>query len=147
MVRAGGHPLALELLAPQIPRLGPQRVLDELSALLGRIEQTSPEGRNRSMWASLDFSIRHLSDQARAALPAVALLAGGCLENMAAMVVGLEPDAWQEVRNELERTGLVRVEGSFLRPHPVLGDVHRLTELNVRAPRNGLPRRRRCSRG
>ncbi len=121
--RVGGHPLALELLAPQLAQLGPQRVLDEVSELLSRLRQEAPEGRNQSMWASLDFSIRHLSEPTRAVLPAVALLAGGCLENMAAKVVGLEGDAWQQVRSELERTGLVRVEGPFLRPHPVLGDV------------------------
>ncbi len=121
--RVGGHPLALELLAPQLAQLGPQRVLDEVSELLRRLRQEAPEGRNQSMWASLDFSIRHLSDPTRAVLPAVALLAGGCLENMAAMVVGLKADAWQQVRSELERTGLVRVENGFLRPHPVLGDM------------------------
>lgn len=129
VVKTGGHPLALELLAPQIPKLGPARVADELGEILGRIEQDSPEGRNRSMWASLDFSIRHLSEQARAALPAVALLAGGCLEEMAQMVVGLEPEAWREVRGELERTGLVRVEGLFFRPHPVLGELEQVSAL------------------
>ncbi len=121
--RTGGHPLALELLAAQIPILGPQRVYDELSKLLAEIEQDSPEARNRSMWASLDFSIRHLSDETRTALPSVALLSGGCPENMAADVVGLEGDAWQRVRTELERTGLVRVRDGFFRPHPVLGDL------------------------
>lgn len=123
VIRVGGHPLALELLAAQIPRLGPQQVLAELSDLLARIEQGSPEGRNRSMWASLDFSIRHLSDAARAALPAVSLLAGGCPETIAADVVGLELDAWRDVRIELERTGLLSIADHFFRPHPVLGDL------------------------
>ena len=121
--RCGGHPLALELLASQIPRLGPKRVLDELSKLLAGIKQDSPEARNRGMWASLDFSIRHLTDETRAALPSVALLSGGCLPAMAPMVVGLEGDAWQRVRTELERTGLVRVEAPYFRPHPVLGEL------------------------
>jgi hypothetical protein len=120
--RAGGHPLALELLASQIPALGPRRVLDELSTLLARIEQESPEDRNRSMWASLDFSIRHLSEETRAAFSSVALLSGGCPEKMADDEVGLEGDAWGRVRTELERTGLVRLQDGFFRPHPILGD-------------------------
>jgi len=121
--RTGGHPLALELVAPHIPDLGPAQVVKELSTLLAQSEQEHPEARNRSMWASLDFSIRHLSAEARAALPAAALLSGGCLENMAAMVVGLEPGLWLRVREELERTGLVRLDGGFFKPHPILGDL------------------------
>ena len=31
------------------------------------------------------------------------------------MIVGLEAEPWTKVRAELEHTGLVRVEGSFLR--------------------------------
>lgn len=123
VVRTGGHPLALELLAPQVAKLGPEPVLEELAKLLARAEQESPEGRNRSLKASIDFSIRHLSPEARAALPAVALLAGGCPEPMARDVIGLAGDAWEEVRRELEATGLVRVEGPFFRPHPVLGEL------------------------
>jgi tetratricopeptide (TPR) repeat protein len=122
----GGHPLALELLAPQVAKLGPERVLADLSERLGAAEQESPEGRNRSLRASLDFSVRHLSAEARAALPAVALLAGGCPETMAQLVVGFEPEAWAAVRAELEAIGLVRVDGPFFRPHPVLAEVEAL---------------------
>lgn len=125
--KTGGHPLALELLAPFIEKLGPKQVADELGSLLAKAEQEHPEGRNRSMWASLDFSIRHLSDEARAALPAVALLSGGCLENMARRVAGLEEGAWSTVRRELERTGLVRSRGPLLLPHPVLSEVESLS--------------------
>lgn len=124
--RRSGHPLALELIAPFLRTRGVAAVLEELGPLLAQAAQQHGEGRNRSMWASLQFSIRHLSPEARAALPAVALLAGGCLEDMAAPVAGLEATAWTAVRSELERTGLVRVEGPVLCPHPVLGDVPEL---------------------
>ncbi len=124
--RLGGHPLALELMTPFVRGRGVAAVLEELGPLLAQAAQTHGEGRNRSLWASLHFSIRHLSEATRAALPAVALLAGGCLENMAPMVTGLEAAAWATVRAELERTGLVRVEGPVLRPHPVLADVPEL---------------------
>ena len=120
VVKTCGHPLALELLAPHVVRLGAEAVARELPDVLAGAEQQHDEARNRSIQQSLDFSIRHLSPAARAALPAVALLSGGCLENMGAMIVGLEEEPWKNVRNELERTGLVRVEGPFLRPHPVL---------------------------
>lgn len=133
--RVGGHPLALELVAPYLDRLTVDAVLAELADLLARAEQDHPEERNRRMAASLAFSTRHLSATARTALPAVALLAGGALENMAPLVAGLEPEAWAAVREELERTGLVRVEGPALRPHPVLA------EMEGRAPDEALRQR------
>jgi tetratricopeptide (TPR) repeat protein len=123
VTRTDGHPLALELLAPFIPRTGPKMVMDELSALLVQAAQDSPEGRNRSMWASLEFSIRHLSERSRALLPAVALLSGGCLETMTQMSLDLDDGDWLEVRHELESSGMVRVEAPFVRPHPVLGEM------------------------
>src|SRR5207249_1924389 len=96
--RLGGQPLALELMAPFLPARGVPAVLEELGPLLAQAAQPKHgEGRNRSMWASLQFSIRHLSAEAREALPAVALLSGGCLENMAARVAGLEATAWAAV--------------------------------------------------
>ncbi|MFC1824667.1 tetratricopeptide repeat protein [Thermodesulfobacteriota bacterium] len=123
----GGHPLALELLTPQIAKLGPQAVSQEVGDLLAKAKQATAEERNRSIQASLDFSIRHLSEKARAVLPAVGLLAGGCPEIMASRIVGLEETEWSDVREELERTGLLRTEGPFLRAHPVLGDIGNLT--------------------
>ena len=63
----------------------------------------------------------------------MAQLSGGCLENMGAMIVGLEAEPWKKVRAELERTGLVRVEGSFLRPHPVLDSRLSLRESSASA--------------
>jgi len=133
--QTAGHPLALELLTPLIKKLGPKPVADELGPLLAAAEQKHPEDRNRSMRASLDFSMRHLSAEARAALPAVALLAGGCMENMGHMVAGLEEEDWLRVREELERTGLVRVDGPLLKPHPVLADAEGLAPSDELAER------------
>jgi tetratricopeptide (TPR) repeat protein/tRNA A-37 threonylcarbamoyl transferase component Bud32 len=124
--RLGGHPLALELVAPALRDRRPDEVLAELGTLLTQAEQAHPEGRNRSLRASLQFSLRHLSADAQKALPAVALLAGGALESLAQRVTGLPPEAWTAVRTELERTGLVRVDGPILRPHPILGEVAEL---------------------
>lgn len=121
--RAGGHALALELVVPHLPRLGPEKVASELAESLADCTQEHGEERNRSMAASLEFSIRHLSEGASEALPSVALLAGGCLEGLAPGVVGVDLMAWVTLRKELERLGLVRVEGRTLRPHPVLAEV------------------------
>jgi tetratricopeptide (TPR) repeat protein len=126
VVAAGGHALALELVAPYLLQLGPERVAAELGTILAGATQAHGEGRNQSLWASLEFSRRHLSAEARAVLPAVGLMAGGCLEAMAHAVVGVEKERWASLRRELERVGLVTVEGLFLKPHPVLGEVKAL---------------------
>jgi len=122
----GGHPLALELVTPYLEQLGPEGVVADLGPLLAKAEQKHGETRNRNLWASLEFSIRHLSDEAREALPAVALMAGGCLDVMARDVAGLDDESWSRVRGALERTGLVRVSGPILRTHPVLAEVEAL---------------------
>lgn len=122
----GGHPLAIELVTPYLKQLGPEQVVADLGPLLAKAEQEHKEGRNRNLWASLEFSIQHLSDEAREALPAVALMAGGCVELMAQHVAGLDDEPWSRVRGELERTGMVRVTGPILRPHPVLAEVEGL---------------------
>ena len=36
------------------------------------------------------------------------------------MVIGLDETKWPAVRAEFERTGLVRIEDGWLRPHPML---------------------------
>lgn len=129
VTRTAGHPLALELLAPFVFRLGPMQVLEGVCVLLSQAEQDSNEVRNRSMWASLEYSIRNLSERARAVLPSLALLSGGCSVNLAQEVVGLDPGAWPAICDELERTGLVRIADMAFQPHPILADIpHSLLE-------------------
>lgn len=118
VARLGGHPLALELVAPHLRTLSVDRVLDELGPLLAQARQAHGEGRNTSIEASLAFSTRHLSEATRAALPALSLLAGGAMEQMASELI----PGWEAVKPELVRLGLARVGDGLVRPHPVLGD-------------------------
>ena len=122
----GGHPLALELVTPYLEQFSPEEVVADLGSLLREAEQEHGAERNRTLWASLEFSLKHLSAEAREALPAVALMAGGCVELMARDVAGLDDEPWERVKGELERTGVVRVSGQVLRPHPVLAEVEAL---------------------
>ena len=50
------------------------------ATLLAKFQQDAPEGRNQSLLASLEFSRRHLSPAARAALPWLGLFRGGVFE-------------------------------------------------------------------
>lgn len=123
VIRAGGHPLALELLAPHVAKLGPEVVINQLSSLLVNSEQHAEEAGNQSLFTSLQVSVENLPKAARLALPGISLLCGGCSTHLASDVVGLEGVAWERVLLDLERTGLVRTEGMFMYPHPVLAEV------------------------
>lgn len=118
----GGHPLVLELLTPHLVHLSVEAVMTGYAELLQKSSQAHGEERNRSLEASLQFSMQHLSDEARAALPAVALCAGGALDETARLVTGLDEDAWTRVRDELVGLGLVRSEPPALLPHTGLAD-------------------------
>ena len=86
-----------------------------------------PEGRNQSLFASLEFSRRHLSPAARWGLPWLGLFRGGVFEINLLDVSQLDPAAWESIRRELQAIALVRPEDDiqitgrlFLRFHPTL---------------------------
>jgi tetratricopeptide (TPR) repeat protein len=93
---------------------------------VGEVAPSSARPASETPPPSLEASLRGLSDRARATIPALSLLVGGCLENMAPVVAGLDEKAWSAVRGELEHTGLVRVQGPVLFPHPALAGVRGL---------------------
>lgn len=118
--RLSWHALSLELVAPSLARVEPRRALAELSGLLATASQVATEQRNNSLAASLEFSLRHLGQETRAALPALRLFVGGAHVEVMKCVVGQPPEHFERVRDELELLGLLRQEGPFYRLHPAL---------------------------
>jgi tetratricopeptide (TPR) repeat protein len=121
------HPLSLELVGPHLRTLTPETIRADFGKLLAKFQQEAPEGRNQSLLASLEFSRRHLSPAARAALPWLGLFRGGVFEHNLLDVSQLTPEAWEPIRRELQGIALVRVEDDiliadrpFLRFHPTL---------------------------
>ena len=127
------HPLSLELVGPHLKTLTPEAIRQDFAALLSRFEQEAPlgpdgkPGRNSSLLASLEFSRRHLSPAARAALPWLGLFTGGVFEQPFLDVSQITPEAWEPIRRELQSIALVRAEDGikigkrpFLRFHPTL---------------------------
>ena len=130
------HPLSIALVAPYLKERTPEQILAEFGALIaGFADDASPEGRNRSLLASLEFSKRRLSEAARAVLPYLAWFQGGVFERCLIAFAELEPERWQAVRAELVATALLRVETlewsntPFLRFHPTLPFAARPTEV------------------
>src|SRR5207237_4862617 len=121
------HHLSLELVGPHLRTLTPEAIRADFGTLLAQFQQAAPEGRNQSLLASLEFSRRHLSPAARAALPWLGLFRGGVFEVILLDVSRIEPAAWEPIRTELQGIALVRAEDDLqlgdrplLRFHPML---------------------------
>ena len=73
---------------------------------------------------SLEFSLRRLGEETRAALPDLGVFQDGAFEDNLLEITGIEPGLWGEAGAELEGAALVTVERipgvtpPFLRFHP-----------------------------
>ncbi len=121
------HPLSLELVGPHLRTLSPEQVRADLAKLVVTARQESDQDRNTSLERSLEFSRRHLSEAARAALPWLGLFSGGVFEQKLLEMSQLDPAAWEKIRAELVGIALLRIEDDiqindrpFLRFHPTL---------------------------
>jgi tetratricopeptide (TPR) repeat protein len=83
-------------------------------------------GRNRSLLASLDYSLRRLTEAQRALLPRLTLFEGGASEDDLLVITEIPEREWQDLRRGLEQAALISPEQipgiapPFLRFHPVL---------------------------
>jgi len=122
------HPLSVELVAPHLRALTPAEILGDYTRLLERFADAGAfESRNRSLLASLEFSKGRLSEPAREVLPYLAWFEGGVFEQFLLAFAGLEPAAWEGMRDELVATALVSVQDDlkvndrpYIRFHPTL---------------------------
>jgi tetratricopeptide (TPR) repeat protein len=121
------HPLSLELVGPRLRSLTPEQIRADFGKLMEGMKQDSDQGRNNLLLASLEFSRRHLSAAARAAVPWLGLFSGGVFEHNFLDVSQIEPAAWEAIRSELQGIALLRTEDDiqiasrpFLRFHPTL---------------------------
>ena len=127
--RLEDHPLSIELVAPHLATLTPETIAAELAERLGDFRDDShAEGRNRSLLASLDFSLRRLSPAAREALPWLGWFQSGVFEAFFLDFSEIPGGAWAPMRAELTATALLRVEDlaqfntPYLKLHPTLAE-------------------------
>lgn len=117
------HPLAIEQVLPMLKDEAIDRVLHDFSALLERCLDETTEGRNRSLLASLDYSLRRLTDAQREWLPRLALFEGGGLDLQICEISEIDEQDWNDLRRGLENAALISADADvpfFLRFHPVL---------------------------
>src|SRR5947209_2478483 len=120
------HPLAIQLVLPALRELPLSKIRADFGSLLPKFVDDTTTGRNRSLLASLDYSLRRLSDEQWALLPRLALFEGGANEADLLAITEIPESEWAKLRPALEQAALLMAEqvanftAPFLRFHPVL---------------------------
>ena len=116
--RLEGVPLAIELAAARTRLLDPAALLDRLAASLDALGTGAvdlPE-RQRSLRATVEWSVSLLEDEERSLLEAAAVFADGWTLPAAAAVAGLDEGRALELTEALARHSLIHVDITKLGP-------------------------------
>jgi predicted ATPase len=125
--RLEGLPLAIELAAARTRLLDPPALLDRLAAsldALGTGAADLPE-RQRTLRATVEWSIGLLDDAERSLLEAAAVFAGGWTVQAAAAVAGLEEHRALDLGEALARHSLIYIDSTQLGPRTRMLDTVR----------------------
>jgi hypothetical protein len=120
LVQLDHQPLAIQLVLPALGQAGMtvDRLSAEFAALLPRFTDDREMGRNRSLLASLEYSLRRLPKLHQQLLVRLALFEGGGSEDNLLAITEIEEDNWIRLRPALEQAALIRPEwiGNFSAP-------------------------------
>jgi hypothetical protein len=125
--RLEGLPLAIELAAARIRVLDPDELLSRLADsldVLGTGAVDLPE-RQRTLRATVDWSVSLLDDAERELLETVAVFVDGWTIEAAAAVADLDEDAALDLTEALARNSLISLEMSDQGPRPRMLDTIR----------------------
>ncbi len=121
------HPLAIQLVLPALRTIPLATIRADFAKLLPKFVDDTATGRNRSLLASLDYSLQRLSEEQRKLLPRLALFEGGASEARLLAITEIPEAEWVKLRPALEQAALLTAEHihdnvsvPFLRFHPVL---------------------------
>lgn len=121
------HPLAIQLVLPALRDMTISAIRTEFAALLPKFIDESEAGRNRSLSASLEYSLQQLSEEQRNLLSRLAPFEGGASEDDLLAITEIPKSEWANLLPVLEQSALVirrqvhtDVPEPFLHFHPVL---------------------------
>jgi predicted ATPase len=120
--RLEGLPLAIELAAARTRLLDPGALLDRLSASLDALGTGAvdlPE-RQRTLRATVEWSVGLLDDAERSLLEVAAVFVDGWTIEAAAQVAGLDEDRALELTEALARHSLIQLDSTGHGPRPRL---------------------------
>ena len=115
------HARSLVLLAPELSRLGVKTTTTELRRLMAELHKRYPDNRERSLFASIELSLRRLSPQTREQIMILGVFQGGVHLIVLGQMLQLDADEASVLAAELIDTGLAEDMGyNHLRLHPAL---------------------------
>jgi tetratricopeptide (TPR) repeat protein len=117
-----GHARSLVLLAPEISRGGVMVTTATLSHLMAKLHDTYPDDRERSLFASVELSLRRLSPEMRQRIRPLGVFQGETDLDVLAMMMGVEKGELAPMVRALLQTNLAEMMPyDHLRLHPALG--------------------------
>lgn len=115
------HARSLVLVAREVGEAGVSRATENLHELMARLQQKYPDDRERSLFASVELSLRRLPEETRKLIRPLGVFRGGANATTMAQVLGLEPDEVRNVARQLIDVGLAEeMPYSHLRFHAAL---------------------------
>lgn len=127
LARLDHHPLAIQLVLPTLRNHPLAEITADFVKLLPTFVDDHATGRNRSLLASLEYSLRRLNEEQQALLRRLAVFEGGASEDEIREITCIPDNDWIALRSALEQAALVTVEQvhefyrvPFIHFHPVL---------------------------
>src|SRR5207253_411667 len=104
------HPLAIQLVLPALRTIPLATIRADFAALLPKFVDDYEAGRNRSLLASLEYSLRRLSKEQQALLPRLVVFEGGAIEDNLLPISQIPEEEWARLRAALEQVALLTAE-------------------------------------
>jgi tetratricopeptide (TPR) repeat protein len=104
------HPLAIQLVLPALQKRAITTIQSDFTALLPTFTDDKITGHNRSLLASLEYSLQQLSKEQQILLPRLALFEGGAFEYNLLEITQISEDEWINLRMSLEQSALLTEE-------------------------------------
>lgn len=122
------HPLAMQLVLPALRTHSLVTIRQQFAELLLQFTDDTESEHNRSLLASLQYSLNRLSNEQRALLSRLTLFEGGALEENLLAITAIPQNVWVSLRTALEQAALLtseQVRGFtapflYLHFHPIL---------------------------
>lgn len=115
------HARSLVLLAPYLSQFGVAQTTERLSGLMAELDKKYPNERERSLFASVELSLRRLSPAMREKIKPLGLFQGGAHLATLMMVLEINEEEMAKLVGELTAMGLAEpLNYGFLRFDPAL---------------------------
>jgi tetratricopeptide (TPR) repeat protein len=115
------HARSLVLLAPYVSEFGVRHTTENLGRLMANLHERYPDERERSLFASVELSLRRLSKKIREKIKPLGVFQGGGHNWVIKEVLGLDEEERDLLVRELQKITLAEpMPYGFFRFHPAL---------------------------